>query len=281
MFWFWVVVAATMATVAVVAALFRLVFVPWSTTWGATAAECAAARTGDDWCSADEFRPTKAVRATRAVTIAAPPEVVWSWLAQIGRGGGYYAVDRLDNGGKPSARHLISWVTPPRLGDATAIGYLRGLTPGRELAWWMPSDRLPGGVARMGITYALLPVEPVADAGAPGTPPRGTPPRTRLVARVNGDGRGWAWPLVLAVFVVIDFVMMRRQLLGVRERAERFGARTEDPERPETGARDQFQLYEFVGADGARAGVPGKEKAARWHDSAADALGDRMGAPSS
>ena len=37
-----------------------------------------------------------------------------------------------------------------------------------------------------------------------------------------------------------------------------------DPARPETGARDQFQSYEVIYASGDRAGVPGKEHAARW-----------------
>ena len=45
--------------------------------------------------------------ATMAVTIAAPPDQVWPWLVQMGSGrGGWYSWDRLDNGGRPSAREV-------------------------------------------------------------------------------------------------------------------------------------------------------------------------------
>jgi len=242
-------------------ALFFLVFVPWALRWGATPEECAAPLTGDDWLTEGDFRPARAVRATRAISIAAPPDVVWRWLAQIGRGAGYYAFDRVDNGGRPSAEHLVSWVTPPRVGDATAIGYLREVTTGRELAWWMPVEKLPGCEARMSVVYAIAP----EGSG------------TRLRMRVLADGRGWALPLVLNGFLLVDTLMARRQLRGIRRRAERHGARPADPQRPETGARDQFQLYEFVTADGQRGGVPGKEKAAHWHELAKRELGERMG----
>ncbi|MGB5661430.1 MAG: hypothetical protein WBO54_18310, partial [Thermoanaerobaculia bacterium] len=64
------------------------------------------------------------VAMTRAVTINASPEIVWPWLAQMGRGAGWYSVDWLDNGRKATARHIVSWIPPAELGDATAIGYL-------------------------------------------------------------------------------------------------------------------------------------------------------------
>src|SRR5579883_2521552 len=42
--------------------------------------------------------------ATMAVTIDAPPERVWPWLAQMGTDrGGWYSWDRLDNWGRKSA----------------------------------------------------------------------------------------------------------------------------------------------------------------------------------
>jgi hypothetical protein len=87
-----------------------------------------------------------AVRAimTRAISLRKPPEVVWPWLAQIGRGAGWYSYDLLDNGGKTSARHLVSWIPEPQPGDATVIGYLRYLEPGRELVWWAGGNNFWG-----------------------------------------------------------------------------------------------------------------------------------------
>lgn len=43
----------------------------------------------------------------------------------------------------------------------------------------------------------------------------------------------------------------------------RGGTRDHDPEHPETGARDQFQLYEAILASGECVGVGGKEGAAQ------------------
>ncbi|HET9017587.1 MAG TPA: hypothetical protein VFN57_18445, partial [Thermomicrobiaceae bacterium] len=42
---------------------------------------------------------------THAITINAPSEDVWPWLVQLGAGrAGWYAWDRIDNGGVASAR---------------------------------------------------------------------------------------------------------------------------------------------------------------------------------
>ena len=72
----------------------------------------------------------------------------------------------------------------------------------------------------------------------------------------------------LLVFRFIDSIMAIRQLVGVRNRVECFGARSENPETPETGAKDQYQLYETIFASGEWAGRRGMEHAARWRQSA-------------
>jgi hypothetical protein len=192
------------------------------------------------------------VAMTRAVTIEAPAETVWPWLAQLGRGAGWYSYDRLDNGGKMSARHILSWVPPPQKGDATAIGYLRHVTAGLELTWWVPGTRFLGTTARLASDIRLTPANV----------------RSRLVIRYSGDAKGGMPRTVLWIFRLIDSLMARRQLLGIKDRVERFGARTSDPEHPETGDRDQYQLYEAIYASGERAGTRGKELAERWHRAA-------------
>lgn len=185
---------------------------------------------------------------TRATSIAAPPSVVWPWLAQLGRGAGWYSFDRLDNGGITSARHIVSWIPAPRVGDAAGIGWLRDMDPGQSLTWWLPGDKALGTTLRMVIDIRL-------DAEGAGS---------RLVIRVSGDATGRIGVLAVLLFEVVDSIMAVRQLQGIRSRAEAFGARSADPDRPETGERDQFQLYEAIWVSGERAGVPGREKASRW-----------------
>lgn len=226
-----------------------VVFTARTVHWGATAEECSMRMPGDGYFKGD----TPAfVAMTRAVTIEAPPEAVWPWLAQMGRGAGWYSVDHLDNGGKMSARHIVSWIPAPRFGDASAIGYLRHLAPGRELTWWVPGATFLGSFTRLAVDIRLSPDS------------RGS----RLVIRMSGDAAGGAPRMVLAVFRFIDSVMARRQLLGIKERVERHGTRSADPEHPETGAREQYQLYEVIYASGERAGVRGKEHAERWYRAA-------------
>lgn len=229
-----------------------VVFTRRTMRWGATPEECSLQMPGDAFFTGDS---PAFVAMTRAVTVDAPPETVWPWLAQLGRGAGWYSIDLLDNGGKMSARHILSWVPPPREGDATAIGYLRRVLPGRELTWWAPGAPFLGSSVRLTVDVCL-------------TPENGG---SRLVIRMSGDAAGGMPGLVLAIFRFIDSVMARRQLLGIKQRAEQHGARTADPQHPETGARDQYQLYEVVYASGERAGVRGKEHGERWHRAALEA----------
>ncbi len=239
------VAAALLAILAVAI----MVFIRWGVNWGATEEECAMPMPGDEYFTGDT---SAYVAMTRAVTLRASPETIWPWLAQLGRGAGWYSYDRLDNGGRASARHILSWVPPPREGDATAIGYLRHVIPGFELTWWVPGTRYLGSTARLAVDIRLSPM----NGGS------------RLVIRMSGDARGGMSRTALWVFRFIDSIMARRQLLGIKERAEQHGARTSDPEHPETGARDQYQLYEVIYASGERAGVRGKEQGQRWHDAA-------------
>jgi hypothetical protein len=62
--------------------------------------------------------------------------------------------------------------------------------------------------------------------------------------------------------------MASLQLIGLRNRVEyceEGHARLRDPE---TGERDQYQLYEILYANGERAGIAGKEAGAKWRQSA-------------
>jgi len=252
--------AAVALVVLAVLVVCALVFVRWGTRWGATAEERAMKMSGDEW-----LRDRKAMRVvmTRAISVAKPPDTVWPWLAQLGRGAGWYSIERLDNGGRTSARHLVSWIPAPRLGDATAIGYLRHLDVGTACAWWVPEERFLGASTRMVFSVRL---RPAGDG-------------SRLVARVSADAVGLGALAAVCVFPVIDSIMARAQLLGIRDRAEGSGAASSPPQDPETGARDQYQLYEVIYASGDTAGVKGKENASLWRAAALQAglMDDRGG----
>ena len=87
---------------------------------------------------------------------------------------------------------------------------------------------------------------------------------SRLIVRISGDAAGHFGFLLMRGFEAVDSTMAVRQLRNIKSRAEQFGARAADPAATETGARDQFQLYETIWETGERAGVAGHEKAALW-----------------
>jgi hypothetical protein len=70
----------------------------WHLHWGTTPDGVLASMPGDDRFPKAQFR------ATRAITIASPPELVWPWLVQMGcMRAGWYSHDVFDNLGRPSA----------------------------------------------------------------------------------------------------------------------------------------------------------------------------------
>jgi hypothetical protein len=181
--------------------VFLLVLHPWFMDWGATAEERAMALPGD-------VAPPSAY-FTRAVTIGASPEAVWPWLMQIGQDrAGFYSNDWLEN--------LFG-------GDIHNAAELRPEWQDRAVG-----DRIPmAGEAtrRAGGDYTLLTVrllepervyadvpgrfvlQPTASAG------------TRLLLREPlgiPERAGVVW----LVWDPMHFVMERRMLLGIKERAE-------------------------------------------------------------
>lgn len=228
---------------AILAAGYRIIFQHSMARWGAVPDEVKADYPCDHFL---EPRRPHTVRFTRAVAIMASPETVWPWIAQIGRGAGWYTYEWLDNEDKLSAAHLVDWIPAPRLGDCIAIGYLADLDPGRRLSY---RGHLPveffGARMRLAITYQLVPV-------AYGT---------RVVVRLNTDFEGpTAWP-VLRVFEILDFVMMQRQLTTLKQLVEGGHPRTHMPPPASSQDRDAYQAYETIYADGSTSGHPGMENA--------------------
>ena len=175
----------------------------WHLRWGATPDEVGSALPGDGLLTGPQFR------ATRAVTIGAPPQEVWPWLVQIGcLRAGFYSNDLLDNLAHPSARAVIpelqglevgQWVSmSPTPSEATAFR-VEAFEVDRWLLWRKPDSTWVWVLSEL------------------------PPGRTRLVTRVFTRYE-WSKPLSAALSLALlefgDFAMMRRMLLGIRERAE-------------------------------------------------------------
>ena len=66
----------------------------------------------------DNRLPDAQVQMTHRIDIAATPEAIWPWLAQMGgRRAGFYSIDALDNGGARSAREIHPAWQHPKVGD--------------------------------------------------------------------------------------------------------------------------------------------------------------------
>ncbi len=176
----------------------------WHLRWGATDEEIGRAM------PLDEEVPEPTYVTNRAITIEAPPEEVWPWIAQMGelpRGGfySYVAVERLLGMKVANAERVLPGHQDPKVGDALdRAGRMRvkAVVPGRMLVLGPPP--LPD----LQVTWAMV-LSPAGENA------------TRLVsrcrARLPRNARG------LLLFLMLDpgqFLMERRMLLELKRRAE-------------------------------------------------------------
>jgi len=198
---------AALMAVAGAVGLYRWIVQPRMYTWGATAEEVGAVLPGD------ELVEPGAPRTTRAITVDAPPEAVWPWLAQIGEGrGGFYSYDCLER--IAGARiHNAKTIHPEwqelAVGDTVWLARRYGqnasqvvaaVEPGSHLVLMSAADfdRVQRGEKAFGSWAFYL-------------RPQGT--RTRLLARGTGGTVG------ITSFDIPHFVMERGTLHGIRNRA--------------------------------------------------------------
>jgi hypothetical protein len=169
-------------------------------TWGATDAEAGSALAGDELLvEADGV-------ATRAVSIAASPSVVWPWLAQLGPSprGGAYTYDWIENL-LGLNMHSVDRVLPefqhPRVGDTIGFGQntmrLERVEQDHTLVWRSTDGNW---------VWAFILQE--------------GPGQTRLISRNR-----FRFPTLTARIGMIpmepaSLVMERKMLLGIKQRAE-------------------------------------------------------------
>jgi hypothetical protein len=185
---------------------------PWHLTWGTTAAEREMALPGDGMA--------RRVAATHAVTIDAPPSAVWPWLVQIGQDrGGFYSYSSIENtllgAGIRNADRIHPEWQELREGDFVRSAR-RDWLGGRfaeKTGWWVTEVEPGRSITLLGWgTFALVPVDSTT---------------TRFVIRTRaGDGGFLSAPLDVLLLEPGHFLMERRMMLGIKQRAETSGAAT-------------------------------------------------------
>jgi hypothetical protein len=185
---------------------------PWQLRWGATDEEVARPMPGDDLVARPHFN------ATRAVTVRAGPKHIWPWLLQMGIGrAGWYSYDIVDNLGRPSARRILPEYQEPRVGaliPMSPVGelgvYIHSFEPQRWLVW---GDK---GQGKTSWVWGLYPIDDTA---------------TRLVSRIRLHYDWFSPSIIFSLLLDVgDIVMMRKCMLGIKERAEALAQQTETGE---------------------------------------------------
>lgn len=200
--------AATVATAAAIVLRRR------ANRWGATAAET------DQPLPGDGLVPSPQLGYTRAIDIEAEPDVVWSWLVQIGHNrGGLYSYDWAENV-IGCDLHSIEEVRPElqqlAIGDVVRLG--------------------PDGYPCFVVTEVERPKTLVLIGADPRTskPPTGDAPMATWQWQLNSTDRGGtrllvrqrlSYPARFAplwrLVEPITFVMEHKMLKGIKVRAER------------------------------------------------------------
>lgn len=199
-------VAGAGAAVAALPFVVKRAFTPWQRNWGATEDEQLRVMPGDDFVVAPEYV------TTRAITVDAPPDAIYPWLAQMGyRRGGLYSYDFLDRVfgflDAPSSKVILPQYQDLKPGDVIPVGKGEPF-PVKDLK----KDEyllLAGESEGMRWTWSTA-LYPTGDG------------MTRIVTRNTGAGMGAGFPKRL-MFVGIDlaaFIMVRRWLKVLKGRAE-------------------------------------------------------------
>lgn len=217
--------ALLVVALAGVAAYERLMK-PWQESWGARPEETEMALPGDDQVA------EPATTVTRAITIDAPPEKVWPWLVQIGADrAGFYSYAWAENliglHIRNADRVEPAW-QQLRVGDTVYAD--RGRTGGWQVVGLVPGEALVLRLADVSTGHLVSRRDPAAPGAGPVLDwefawifallpePHG---RTRLLIRERVGLGSTATRILMAPLGPVSFVMTRRMLLGIKERAER------------------------------------------------------------
>ena len=163
----------------------------------------------------DGLLPDPMYSGTTAITVHASPEHIWPWLVQIGfQRGGLYSYDWLDRLfgylDRPSATRILPEFQRLTIGDVIPLG----CGPSWPVAVVEPRRALVLDMRNMSSfdwvwQFGLYPIDET---------------RTQLVSRSRVRAQAvWARLLTHAIEPA-GFLMTRRMLLGLKQRAEALGA---------------------------------------------------------
>jgi hypothetical protein len=198
-------VVPTLFVILALAALYWFPVRSWMARWGTTPSDLIRVMAGDGLIA----EPTYS--GTMAIVVNASPEHIWPWLVQIGyQRGGLYSYDWLDRLfgylDRPSATRIRPEFQNLAVGDQIPVGHgpswpVAAVEPNRALVLDMRNLDGFDWVWQ----FALYPVDEN---------------RTQLVSRSCVRTRSvWAR---LATYAIepAGFIMTRRMLLGLKQRAE-------------------------------------------------------------
>jgi hypothetical protein len=202
-------------------AAYTLILRPWHLRWGANREEIRRPMPGDELVS----RPFYV--SNRAITIQARPEEIWPWLVQLGMGrGGFYSyewLERFTGLCVCSVEHLLPEFQTLEPGEEIPTGRglhlpVRAVEPYGSLVIGSRPEE-PPGMARVSWSLGLYPRD-----GS-----------TRLVSRVRTSYFWRPGDPPIAIFLgPLHFLMERKMLLGIKQRAEARAARlASSPEAPQ------------------------------------------------
>ncbi len=222
------------------AAVYAFAVRPWWRSWGVDPADADVVHAGDD------LVPDATVVETRGVDIGVPPDAIWPWLVQMGYNrAGWYSYDLVDMKGAsvdrivPELQELAVGDLVPNSPDTAFV--VRVLEPGRALVLYADEKLVEEQVAAArerkaaGESVEAAPVNlRAAGKAMPSMPgfaaswafilrPLDDGTRTRLVERFrvrmpvpDGPAAG----VMANAFGLGVFAMTRKQMLGIRDRAE-------------------------------------------------------------
>lgn len=174
---------------------------PWHLHWGASKPEVELNLPGDDWVLRPDFN------ATRGISITASPSEIWKWIIQIGSGrAGWYSIDWMDNGGKPSSmvilpeyQHIETGQFIPFTPDGKNGMWVKDFKPDEFILWADKANK----ASWLWYLYA------------------GEPSGTRLITRLRTK-YNWKslWILYYLIYDFGDIIMMKKCMKGIKRRAE-------------------------------------------------------------
>jgi hypothetical protein len=195
----------TLLALLAAAALYWYPIRRWMNRWGAAPSDLARVMAGDS------LLPDPMYSFTTAIAVNATPEHIWPWLVQIGyQRGGLYSYDWLDRLfgflDRPSATRILPEFQSLAVGDTIPMGQgpswpVAVVEPRRALVLDMRNLSNVDWVWQFG----LYPIDQT---------------RTQFVSRSCVRAQNiWA-RLLTYVIEPAGFVMTRRMLLGIKQRAE-------------------------------------------------------------